>query len=98
MNNNSYTFHAEQGKSIGRFRIKVGQGEAGINNAEVALEKVIVSNNQILVRNNSGKTVALYTTDGKLIYETWETNAVFNVNSGVYIIKEGENTHKVVVP
>ena len=98
MNNNSYTFHAEQGKTIGRFRIKVGQGETGINNAEVALEKVIVSNNQILVCNNSGKTVALYTTDGKLIYETWETNAVFNVNSGVYIIKEGENTHKVVVP
>jgi hypothetical protein len=52
---------------------------------------------QIIVDGAAGESVALYTIEGKCIAETKQTPAVFNVATGVYLVKVGQMTQKVVV-
>jgi hypothetical protein len=97
LNNSSYTFNANKGVDRARFTVKIGQNPTGINNATSKTFSVSVQSGQIIVDGAAGESVALYTIEGKCIAETKQTPAVFNVATGVYLVKVGQMTQKVVV-
>ena len=97
LNNSSYTFNANKGVDRARFTLKIGLNPTGINNATSKTFSVSVQSGQIIVDGAAGESVALYTIEGKCIAETKQTPAVFNVATGVYLVKVGQMTQKVVV-
>ena len=58
---------------------------------------VSVSDGVITVGNADGAAVEVYTIGGSLVGKTNAANAEFNVDGGVYIVKVGGKSHKVVV-
>lgn len=74
-------------------------GTTGITGADKTDVKVETENGIIRVLNAVDKTVSIYTLDGKLAAEVDAASAsqIFNINSGMYVVKAGNKAYKVIV-
>lgn len=99
LNAGEYTFTAEQGTCNDRFVLDLATTPTGINGVTTGGDGtgVSVSDGVITVGNADGAAVEVYTIGGSLVGKTNAANAEFNVDGGVYIVKVGGKSHKVVV-
>jgi len=71
---------------------------SGIESIVAKIANVSVSNKTITVANANGKSVSIYTADGKTVYDAAGSGlARIRVESGVYIVKVGNSVMKTIV-
>lgn len=99
LNAGAYTFTAEQGSYNDRFVLDLVGTPTGVDGLVGDLDgvNVSVSDGTITVGNAANATVEVYTVGGSLVGKADTTTAEFNVAGGVYIIKVGGKSYKVVV-
>ena len=73
-------------------------GYVGIGNVEL-IEGVYAQNGNIVIANDTNLPVAIYDVVGRLVASGSSLTQQFAVpNAGVYLVKVGEQTMKVLVP
>lgn len=99
LNQWEYTFDAVEGVCNDRFVIRVNNETTGITNIYENLDgaEINVNDGTIAVRRAGKYGIEVYSIDGSLIYKTASDNASINVGSGIYIVKTGGNSQKVIV-
>lgn len=99
LNARAYTFTAEQGIYNDRFVLDLVGTPTGVDGLVGDQDgvNVSVSDGTITVGNAANATVEVYTVGGNLVGKADTTTAEFNVAGGVYIIKVGGKSYKVVV-
>ena len=99
LNAGAYTFTAEQGTYNDRFVLDLVGTPTGVDGLVGDQDgvNVSVSDGTITVGNAANATVEVYTVGGSLVGKADTTTAEFNVAGGVYIIKVGGKSYKVVV-
>lgn len=99
LNAGAYTFTAEQGSYNDRFVLDLVGTPTGVDGLVGDQDgvNVSVSDGTITVGNAANATVEVYTVGGSLVGKADTTTAEFNVAGGVYIIKVGGKSYKVVV-
>ncbi|RRC99447.1 T9SS-dependent choice-of-anchor J family protein [Prevotella sp. OH937_COT-195] len=71
---------------------------SGISDTETDMPVLFAENGSIRIDNTSGKTVEVYTVNGTLVVcEKNKKKLSINVPRGIYIVKVGSETYKVVV-
>jgi len=103
LNTGSNTFNilvvAENGYHQNTYSVRVNRGATGIDNPTVETLKVYPNPTQgmVYVENADGQEIELYNSLGKLLERTEESSIDLSVYpKGVYLLRVGENTVKVV--
>lgn len=98
--NNAHTFTVKivfyYGESVVSNEAQLG--EVGIADNMDNMMLVYAADNQIIIQNCNGEHVKVYTIDGKQVLSTnISGNAAIEAEAGVYVVKAGERTYKVIV-
>lgn len=70
---------------------------SGINNPSVDDLDIQVSNGQLCIPNVGGGKIEVYSTEGCCLYKGHESGIVLRLPAGIYIVKGGNNSKKVIL-
>lgn len=99
LNRQSYTFDAAKGVCNDRFIINVNNGTTGITDIqEHGGDADISVNNGVMTIEQADKgDIEVYSIGGSLIYKTFSDKASVSVDNGIYIVKTGAKSQKIIV-
>ena len=99
LNRQSYTFDAAKGVCNDRFIINVNTGTTAITDIqEHGGDADISVSNGIMTIEQAGKgDIEVYSIGGSLIYKTFSDKASVSIGNGIYIVKTGAKSQKIIV-
>lgn len=99
LNRQPYTFDAEKGVCNDRFIINVNNGTTRITDIqEHGGDADISVNNGVMTIEQADKgDIEVYSIGGSLIYKTFSDKASVSVGNGIYIVKTGAKSQKIIV-
>ena len=98
LSNVSYDFKADEGTDNTRFILNLrGIDAASVDKLDSGKVNISINGNSLSVTAPEVIEISVISADGKVLYKNMSTNYSAELPTGIYVVKAGEETAKVVI-